>query len=266
MRNAILIVVLLLLLYACSNKLFQSNWKSSSEPTTSFRFYEPDSKIRYNLENDSNYLYFSFDVIDQLTIQKILTTGMRVFLDGSAKNKQRREIQFPIFSDKVPIEELEEYGNEYDQSIQLGKERLDQMIPTDGYLKIDGQTTQLFNLAETNGVQVAMSFDDSRSLVYRLRVPLSLINADSDVISIGVETGGYEMPAQPQADPNGSVANPNQPTAGDRAMGRGNDPYGINTPGGSTAAGMAMRSTTAYNKFAEPIRFWVKLKLHSMVR
>lgn len=186
---------------------------------------------------------------------------MRVFLDGSAKNKQKTEVQFPIYSDKVPIDELEEYGTEYDQSIQLGQDRLNQMIPTDGYLKVDGQTTQIFNLADTKGVQVYLQFDKTRSLVYRLRIPLSLIGPESDVLSVGIETGGYEMPAQPQNDPNGSVVNPNQLTAGDRAMGRGNDPYGINTPGGSTAAGMAMRNSSTYNKFAEPIRFWVKVKL-----
>jgi hypothetical protein len=207
-------------------------------------------------------VYFSFDVIDQLTIQKILTTGLRIFLDGDAKNKQRTEVQFPIYSDKVPIEELQQYGDDYDQSIQLGKQRLDQMIPTDGYLKVNGETTQIFNLAETNGVQVFMQFDETRSLVYRLRVPMQLIDPTSDIVSIGIETGGYEMPSQPQNDPNNSVVNPNQLTAGDRAMGRGNDPYGLNTPDGSTAAGMAMRNSTTYNKFAEPIRFWVKAKLN----
>lgn len=251
----------------CSNKLFESNWKSPEVESSAFRFYDPDSKIRYNIENDSTHLYFSFDVMDQLTIQKILTTGLRVFVDGTAKNKQKNEVQFPIYSDKVPISELQEYGTQYDQSMQLGKQTLDQMIPADGYLKIGEETSSIFNHAETKGVLINLQFDDSRSLVYRAKIPLKYFKDESDVVSVGIETGGYEMPQQDVINPNGSVVNPNQPTAGDRAMGRGMGMagpgmnQGLGTPGQSTAAGMALRNSTSYNQFAEPIRFWVKVKL-----
>lgn len=269
MKNLTLSILAFLALTSCSNKIFVSNWKLPEKETSAFRFYDADSKIRYNIENDSTHLYFSFDVMDQLTIQKILTTGLRVFIDPDAKNKEKHEVQFPIYSDKVPISELQEYGNRYDQSIQLGKQTLDQMIPTDGYLKIGDETESLFNLVESKGVQVIMQFDETRSLVYRLKVPLKLIEVESEVISLGIETGGYELPQEDVANPNASVVNPNQMTAGDRAMGRGvgmgmGGPgmnQGLGTPGQSTAAGQAMRSTTSYNKFAEPIRFWVKVKL-----
>lgn len=267
-----LLVYLLFLLafVSCSNEIFESRWYNASderENDKKFRFYHADSKIRYNVENDSTHLYFSFDVMDQLTIQKILTTGLRVFIDPEAKNKEKHEVQFPIYSDKVPISELQEYGNRYDQSMQLGKQTLDQMIPTDGYLKIGGEAEPLFNLVENKGVQVIMQFDETRSLVYRLKVPLELVEVEADVISLGIETGGYEMPRQEVANPNASVVNPNQMTAGDRAMGRGmgmGGPgmnQGLGTPGQSTAAGQAMRSSTSFNKFADPIRFWVKVKL-----
>lgn len=252
----------LVVLSACSNKLFESNWKKPESETSAFRFYEPESKIRYNIENDEKNLYFSFDVLDQLTIQKILTTGLRVFVDPTAKNKQKNEIQLPIYSDKVPISELDQYGTEYDQSMTIGKQRLDEMIPTDGYLKWNGETTQIFNRVETKGITVKLEFDKTKSLVYHATIPLSMVAAESNMISIGLETGGYELP-QDQSNPQGDVTQSNQLTAGDRAMGRGNDPYGINTPGGSSAAGMAMRQSTAYNKFADPIRFWVKVKLAS---
>ena len=129
----------------CSNKLFESKWKVPETESTAFRFYDADSKIRYNIENDSTNLYFSFDVVDQLTIQKILTTGLRVFVDGTAKNKQKNEVQFPIYADKVPVSELQEYGTQYDQSMQLGKQTLDQMIPADGFLKL-GETTLQVNV------------------------------------------------------------------------------------------------------------------------
>lgn len=256
-------LVVTLLASGCSSKLYESNWKKPESRSSAFRFYHPDSKIRYNIENDENNLYFSFDVMDQLTVQKILSTGLRLFVDPSGKNKQKHELQFPIYSDKVPISELTEYGNAYDQSMLLGKERLNQMIPTDGYIKFGSQVVQVFNHAENKGFLVTLDFDSTRALVYRATIPLSAIQAESDLISLGIETGGYEMPNSDQVLSQADVTQANQgPSAADRALGRGSqDPYGMNTPGGSTAAGMAMRNSTTYNKFIEPIRFWVKLKL-----
>lgn len=253
----------MLLVSGCSSKLYESNWKKPESRSSAFRFYYPDSKIRYNIENDETNLYFSFDVADQLTIQKIISTGLRLFVDPTNKNKQKHELQFPIYSDKVPISELEEYGNAYDQSMLLGKERLNQMIPTDGYIKFGQQVVQIFNRVETDGFLVTLDFDSTRALVYRATIPLVAIKVESDQLSIGFETGGYEMPNSDQVLSQADVTQANQgPTAADRALGRGSqDPYGMNTPGGSTAAGMALRNSTTYNKFIEPIRFWVKVKL-----
>lgn len=270
MKQVILALIVLIGISGCSSKLFESKWKEPETESTAFRFYDPDSKIRYNIENDSTNLYFSFDVMDQLTIQKILTTGLRVFVDGTAKNKQKNEVQFPIYADKVPVSELQEYGTQYDQSMQLGKQTLDQMIPADGFLKLGETTSALFNHSENKGVLLNLQFDDSRALVYRLKLPLEYFKDESDIVSVGIETGGYELPQQEVANPNGSVVNPNQLTAGDRAMGRGmgmGGPgmnQGLGTPQQSTAAGMAMRNSTSYSKFAEPIRFWVKVKLETI--
>jgi hypothetical protein len=268
MKQIIALLIVAVSLNACSNKLFESNWKKPETKSSAFRFYHADSKIRYNIENDETNLYFSFDVMDQLTVQKILTTGLRLFIDVTGKNKQKDEIQFPVYSDKVPISELEEYGTRYDQSIQFGKATLDQMIPSDGYLKFGNKTVQIFNRMPLDGTSVTLEFDSTRSLVYR-----AIIKAEGDVISIGIETGGYEMPGNDQALSQADVTQANQGmTAGDRAMGRGNmnnNPMGggpgggggLNTPNGSSAASMALRNSSRYSKFSDPIRFWVKLKL-----
>lgn len=265
MKQIVSILFLATVITGCSSKLYESNWKKPETKSSAFRFYDTDSKIRYNVENDEKNIYFSFDVMDQLTVQKILTTGLRFFIDGTGKNKQKDELQFPVYSDKVPISELQEYGNRYDQSMQLGKSVLDQMIPADGYMKFGGETVQIFNRMELKGTTVSLEFDSTRSLVYRAIIPLAAIKADGDVISLGIETGGYEIPGNDQALSQADVTQANQGvTAGDRAMGRdnnGNDPYGLNTPSGSSAATMAMRNSNTYSKFADPIRFWVKVKL-----
>jgi hypothetical protein len=265
MKHILSLIMASIAFAGCSNKLYLSSWYKHSVKDKNFRFYHSDSKIRYNVENDDEFLYLSFDVLDQLTIQKILTTGLRLHLDPSGKNKQKHEAQFPIYSDKVPVSELEEYGSKYDQSMLLGKGRLDEMIPTDGYLKMNGNTVPLFNNVDKNGALVSLKFDSTRSLVYSAKINLDSLNLTGNVVSIGFETGAYEMPQQDMSIQQADVTQANQGvTAGDRAMGRGGaDPYGINTPGGSTAAGTALRNSNSYNKFIEPIRFWSKVQLAS---
>ncbi len=260
------IAVLLLsfgVLSGCNNKLYESNWYKPNIKKKTFRFYHAESKIRYNIENDSTDLYFSFDVMERITIQKILMTGLRLFVDGSGKNSERFEVQFPVYSDKVPVEEYRQFATDYDQFIQLGQRRMDELVPADGYLRSDGVVTQLFNRVAKDGLSVTMRFDSTLSLVYRATIPLDLLGELSGPIAIGLETGGFEMPRTDHADPNADVTRAGQGiSAGDRAMGRGtSDPYGINSPSGSTAAGLAMRNSTAYNRILEPIRFRVKVKL-----
>ncbi|MBL4587267.1 MAG: hypothetical protein JKX84_09465 [Flavobacteriales bacterium] len=267
MKQALFLLILILGLSGCSNKLYESNWKNSKTETSTFRFYNPDSKIRYNIENDSENLYFSFDVMDNLTVQKILITGLRLFIDGTGKRKEKDELQFPIFSDKIPIDEFREYARKYEQNRVLGKHKLNELIPADGYIKLGDEVTPIFNHVEKNGVLVTMEFDSTGSLVYRATIPLKMLEAPSDPIAIGFETGGFELPRNDQNVAGADVTGANQGlSAGDRAMGRGNpnNPYGNNAPGRSTAAGLALRSSTSYNKVTEPIRFWVRTKLGSV--
>jgi len=261
-RLLLFILVSVVGFVGCSNKLFESNWKGTMTDAK-FRFYDSESKIRYNIENDADNIYFSFDVMDQLTIQKILTTGIRLFIDGTGKKKERNELQFPIYSDKVPIEELNKPEDGYELTLDAFGTKPRQQIPTEGYLKIDGKVTSVYNGAESNGVLVSMRFDSTGSLVYKAKLPLDLLKPDNGMVSLGFETGGFTLPQQDQAMNNASVTNGQQGTAADRAMGRTamNDPYGLNTPQGSSAAGVAMRNSTAYNKLAEPIRFWMDVRL-----
>lgn len=263
MKNAS--VLLLLVLSSCSSKLYESNWRSTTEEVSAFRFYEAESKIRYNIENDADNLYFSFDVMDNLTVQKILLTGLRLFVDGSGKHKEKTEVQFPIYSDKVPITEYQQYATKFEQSKQLGKRRMDALVPADGYLKVDGKVTSIFNGSTSENVRVSLRFDSTLSLVYKVVIPLEILGELSNQISIGLETGGFEMPETEYANPNTDVTGANQGmTAGDRAMGRGtSNPYGVNSPGGSTAAGLALRNSTSYNRMVDPIRFSVKVRLNT---
>ena len=63
-----IVFLLAFLLVSCKGvQTLSSKWATESEEPTSFRFYDPKSKVRYDVRNDSANLYVKLDVIDPKT-------------------------------------------------------------------------------------------------------------------------------------------------------------------------------------------------------
>ena len=265
----------LLLLSSCTQEIYQSKWMEPSATSETFRFYHADSKIRYNVRNDSTMLYVSMDMADRLTMMKVLQTGMRIFLGGSKKKSERNELQFPIYVDKYEITATDLNPSQYEYDMVTGaSSKLSSMLPTEGYLKMNGTVTSVFNgQPADNGTQVTMRLDKDRALVYEAIIPLKLLGEITGPVALGIETGAFKFPdgdVISQSD----ITSGQQLTAGDRAMGRGqgmdptgmNGPNGMNSPTGSANMGMNQRAIPKTNMMEEPIRFWISVELANPVR
>ncbi|MCF8258576.1 MAG: hypothetical protein K9J06_13550 [Flavobacteriales bacterium] len=253
------------LLVGCSKQILESKWNVPNKVESTFRFYHAESKIRYNVTNDSTHLYLTMDVTDRLTIMKILQTGMRVFLGAEGKKKERNELQFPIYVDKYELteEDLNPAMNAIDR-----KGQLERMLPTEGYRKYNGSVVQVFNGAPLDdGTQVHIRLDSDRALVYEAAIPLALLPSADGKVALGIETGTFKFPTGEIIQQTDITSQNQQLSAGDRAMGRGQgmDPYGGNpygmNPNSSANMGMNQRTLTRYNVMEEPVRFWMDVQL-----
>jgi hypothetical protein len=269
MRQMMLLFALVALFAAgCTTQALESRWYESTGPEqeVNYRFYHADSKTRYNVRNDSVNLYVSMDMADRLTMMKVLQTGMRLYLGSEGKKKERNELQFPLYVDKylLTAEDLNPQTFALDM-VGGTTSRLQRMLPTEGYFKLNGNVTSVYNgtMAE-NGVQATMRLDKDRALVYEAIIPLRLLGTASGTVALGVETGAFKM-TDGEVISQTDITSGQQMTAGDRAMGRGQgvgmDPYGMNTPTGSTNMGMNQRALTRANPLEEPIRFWMTVVL-----
>jgi len=267
MRLSIIVpLAITILMAACSKQILESKWHVPSKVETNFRFYHADSKIRYNVTNDSTHLFLKMDVTDRLTIMKILQTGMRVFLGADGKKKERNELQFPIYVDKYELTQEDLNPAMYDID---RKGQLERMLPTEGYLKYNGGVAQVFNGTPlADGTQVHIRLDSDRALVYEAIIPLKLLETKSGQVALGIETGAFKFPTGDVIQQSDITSQNQQLTAGDRAMGRGQggmDPYGGNpygmSPNSSANMGMNQRSMTRYNVMEESVRFWMNVQL-----
>jgi hypothetical protein len=264
LRKTALLLLSIILVAGCSRQMLQSNWHGTQKADGSFRFYHPDSKIRYNITNDSTHVYLTMDVTDRLTMMKILRAGMRIFLGDAGKKKERNELQFPIYIDKYELTEsdLHPAMHPIDRAGELEK-----LLPNEGYLKYMGKATSVFpGVPLENGLQVSMKLDKDRALVYEAVIPLALLGREKDnaPVVLGIETGSFKLP-EGEIIQQSDITSGQQLTAGDRAMGRGvgmgMDPYGMNTPQGSANIGLNQRTLARYNVIEEPVRFWVTVQL-----
>lgn len=262
------LLLLALLGSGCSKTTLESKWHAPKADEVAFRFFHPESKIRYNVRNDSTHLYLTMDVADRLTMMKILQTGLRVFLGADGKKKERNELQFPIYVDKYELTESDLDPGQYALDMVGGRaHRLEQMLPTEGYLKVNGNVVSVFNghpLAD--GTRVTMRLDSDRALFYEAIIPLNLLGGMNAPVALGIETGAFKLPSA-DAIQETDISQAQQLTAGDRAMGRGTtDPYGMSSPTGSANMGTAQRTMTRVNVMEEPVRFWVRVNLASANR
>jgi len=195
---------------------------------------------------------------------------MRVFLGAEGKKKERNELQFPIYVDKYELTATDLDPGQYALEVAAGhSNRLQAMLPTEGYLKLYGIVTSVFiGQPSEKGVIVSMRLDKDRALVYEAVIPLKLFGEEIDQIALGIETGAFKFPDGEIISQN-DITSGQQMTAGDRAMGRGQgmDPYSMNSqnnmnsPNGSANMGMNQRAMTRTNVMEEPIRFWITSKL-----
>lgn len=264
LRKTVPFLLSVIFLAACSKQVLQSNWHGTPKADGSFRFYHPDSKIRYNITNDSTHIYLVMDVTDRLTMMKILRSGMRVFLGDQGKKKERNELQFPIYVDKYELMESDMHPAMHPIE-RLGE--MEKLLPNEGYLKYMGKATSVFpGVPLNNGLQVSMKFDKDRALVYEAAIPLALLGKEKEnaPVVLGLETGAFRLP-EGEMMQQSDITSGQQMTAGDRAMGRGvgmgMDPMGMNTPQGSANIGLNQRTLARYNVIEEPVRFWVTIQL-----
>ncbi len=102
------------LLTGCSSKVYQSMKKvdtpisidgNREEWGLPLRYYDKDSKLFFELRNDTENLYFAFSANDPESIMRISTAGINLSIDTTdGKNNPPFNLTFPFFIDEATPE------------------------------------------------------------------------------------------------------------------------------------------------------------------
>ena len=227
-----------------------------------FSYYHPDSQIRYDIYNSDSLLFIRFDVASELSIRKIFSFGLEIYIDTVGKKKKDEGFIYPTAGAVRQNTVL---------SPQTGPGIPDKSSLNDLQKNLNPMLTVIHNNEEENTnlfskdspLSIRMSLSKDGSLSYQAAIPLAEFGLNDlpagQEFTIGILTGDMPEPDEDTGSPNTNMQNSYNNTS----------PYSgtyNNTgyqPGYTGRPNQAQPMNNNYRKELEPVSIWIKASLSS---
>ncbi|MFZ1808876.1 MAG: hypothetical protein WAU36_16715 [Cyclobacteriaceae bacterium] len=246
------IIFLSLLIFGCasSDKLKQSTQQievdGMSDDWPQLDYFNKDLGIVYGVSYDNSHLYVIAKTYEENAKQRIVSSGLTVWIDANGKKKKNIGVKYPIMKGALGNGNRERNGG---QKKTLEEDKLNSVM-LQGIFSDEMQIVQKSNL--NIDLDVEIKFDSMQDLVYEIKVPLALLkqNAKNDLkrIAIGFEVSGSARPIQGNGSPGGG-----------RNRSGGGHSGGGGSPRGGRASGTHSESQIATSN--KSLIFWYQVEL-----
>jgi hypothetical protein len=214
------VTVIILLLTSCSNALYKCTWQQNDfskenhfkEP---LKYYNPETKLEYNISNDNKNLYVCIKTNNNLSFAKIMISGLQIQIDTSGTKKTKMGILYPLPTDdsQNQLQAAHKPGEKQDRNEFRNQFLLkhDEMYITGFKPPINDNTIPLKN---KYGIYVYFDWDSTNTMVYKLEIPFKTFYKDSltakdssKMFGISFTVNAIPRPeaAEPAADNNASM-------------------------------------------------------------
>ncbi|MGI4864921.1 MAG: hypothetical protein ACRYFZ_13435 [Janthinobacterium lividum] len=186
--------------------------------------YDANSKMQYQVLNDTRTMYLRVKINDATTQAKFVFLGMVVWLDSTGRNQQQFGIRYPLATDLESLPRGQErpagaMAPSAAERIAEHQARLRQVLLSAKEMELlnfrGNKEPVLADAQSLLGVKAALNLDAQGNVIYELAVPLRLIYkrvpnlASGQAATVGVTLAGMKpkMPkSEGASDPN-SVMN-----------------------------------------------------------
>lgn len=293
---------IILLFSSCTpTASLKSNWQSkpvsidgnASEWFIPLRFYDPETKLNYNITNDNENMYICIRIVDELSQAKVVRNGISIWLDTASKKNKACGILFP-----VPDKNADEYqpdgssrGGDGSPNRGSGGKQVGSLdnikkkfLQTANQMQLTGFKPGIpdFLAATSNehGINVSINWDINNIMIYEASIPFRTfykpkLNAKDSTKNIDVSMTIQGFPAPEKKDDGnnsgngGGMGGGGMGGAGGGMSGNGMGGRGMGGAGGSMGGGgmsgsgrnMRAGSTAEVNPMFETKSFWVKMRL-----
>lgn len=193
-KNTWALLALLVMAGCSSSKTipYESKWNAPFSYVDEVKPDQKDqaSRLAYGIINDEHYLYLTMTTRDPSTIQKILSSGLKVSFRPEGQKKDAYSLQFPVVM-KEDRKALKRIDTDLPNSLGLN-------LLMDSYNKEavwkDKQGQRFINLVEADGsIKSHISMDKNGELVEQIAIPFSLIATnpkESAYLGISIKIDG----------------------------------------------------------------------------
>ena len=164
-----------------------AGWKSQpvtidgklTEWTLPLRFYDADTRLFFDIANDSSNIYLCFQSRDEMTQTKMMHAGVKLTLNTKGKAKQEASISYPVSPKLATQNAANEGGKEPNQPAQNESASYNRymyrthFIQTHSVMQVEGFATAKgeIPLQNPSGITAALSWDTTSNLGYEIVIP-----------------------------------------------------------------------------------------------
>jgi hypothetical protein len=179
-KNLFFLILIHSVLFSCSPKIiFQSNWNSGQPEIDgalsdwSQPFEQPSGalNISFKTSNDEKYLYLAVRVQDDYLKGLILNQGCMIWIDSSARKREKFGFAYPLPVDEKEVERLaiESRGDE-NNFLKLYAAAMCNF----DIIGLAEEPLRASNLTSKD-IKVAAAFDNFKGLNFEMRIPIKNI-------------------------------------------------------------------------------------------
>jgi|ERR1043165_1749205 Tfp pilus assembly protein PilZ len=255
-----------------------------------FSFYNGQTKLQYNIANDSANIYVCFKVTDEPAQMKMMRAGIDVWFDPKGKKKETTGIGFPMKQERVRNAEnhdIQEENKAHLPGQTYQKHDFTRFKATTKSSQVSMKLTgfadvpnQVIGIANNTGIIAALNWDSLNILCIEYQIPIAKVlqhpftTADTlKPIGIGFVVNampGANEPRRTTDDDNSDLTGSNINRGGMNNGMNSNMGGGMNTGvGGMNNTGMGQNmgsgmsySNNSYNEALQEHKVWSRLILN----
>ena len=173
--------------------------------------YDPDSRLQYQVLNDSRTVYLRLKVADPATQARVLRQGLTIWLDTTGRSQRQFGVRYPLGgvpagAQAAPDPSAPLAARRALRTLALAEMREMELLNYKG-----SKEATLTDAQSPLGVKVALGFNAQDDLIYELAVPLRLLYRRPPALGagraavVGVLVAGNVPGGGGLATPDGSV-------------------------------------------------------------
>lgn len=251
-RAFFVLFVGIFLMSACTGKReLVTYWRADLKPEEAkFSGADFESKLRWTVSNDDDFLYFDIGCYDPEMQQSLVRGGLTVFIDTSARKREFVFFKFPNVRISRQSGNSRQRSNPFDQGITPQIVKTLDMSPV--YWQ-DGDKWSLEDpMSDSSSFKSGITMDSTNMLILQVAVPLEAIHPNG-LDGLGRISIGFLMQGPRRTQ---GMANQQQIGGGGRSSGGGRGGGGRGgggRSGGSMGGGMSQGMGSGGGA---PIAFW----------